>query len=519
MRTLLLITFSLLGFISMADKKKLPNFIYCITDDQGWGDVGYNGHPILKTPELDAMAADGLRCDRFYAAASVCSPTRATVVTGRNNWRVNISSPTAYGEASLPKEEITLGQYLKPLGYTSAHFGKWHIGEFDKEIAKHHYMPPWEAGFDVTFSTRNVIATYDPYQKTSKGKSGDELLKANKMLYYDNGVMIPMEKALNDPSLKGDDSRIVMDRAETFIRDMAKDDKPFYIYLCFHAVHTPLVTIPEYHKKFYSDLDAKSANYFSNISAIDGQMGRLRKLLRELNIADNTMLWYSSDNGPNLKKKDNIEYGEAQDGKFNYTPIGSTGAYKGWKRYLWEGGVRVCGLVEWPAMIKQGIDHDYPVVTTDFVPTALAAVGISPNPNKPLDGENLLPYFKGEVSKRQTPIGFHSNGWDAWMTHRYKIVKGGKPGQGTEGEWELYDMVNDPLEENNIAKQNPEIFQQLYKDWETWSADAAKDCATTVAKYPPIPGLKHLTKHGKSSDGNKDKKAKGKNKKKNDSKD
>jgi len=255
----------------MADKKKLPNFIYCITDDQGWGDVGYNGHPILKTPELDAMAADGLRCDRFYAAASVCSPTRATVVTGRNNWRVNISSPTAYGEASLPKEEITLGQYLKPLGYTSAHFGKWHIGEFDKEIAKHHYMPPWEAGFDVTFSTRNVIATYDPYQKTSKGKSGDELLKANKMLYYDNGVMIPMEKALKDPSLKGDDSRIVMDRAETFIRDMAKDDKPFYIYLCFHAVHTPLVTIPEYHKKFYSDLDAKSANYFSNISAIDGQ--------------------------------------------------------------------------------------------------------------------------------------------------------------------------------------------------------------------------------------------------------
>ena len=105
---LLMLTFALKTIAS-----ERPNFIYCLTDDQGWGDVGYNGHPVIKTPHLDRMAAEGLRCDRFYAAASVCSPTRATVVTGRNNWRVNISSPTAFGEASLPKEEITLAEYLK----------------------------------------------------------------------------------------------------------------------------------------------------------------------------------------------------------------------------------------------------------------------------------------------------------------------------------------------------------------------------------------------------------------------
>ena len=145
-------------------------------------------------------------------------------------------------------------------------------------------------------------------------------------------------------------------------------------------------------------------------------------------------------------------------------------------------------------MIKKTLNLDYPIVTTDFVPTALAAVGIKPNPEKPLDGENLLPFFKGEVKKRKTPIGFHSNGWDAWMTHRYKIVKGGKPGQGTENEWELYDLLNDPLEEHNMAKENPEVFQQLYKEWQTWSADAAKDCAATKLTYPPIKGLKHLTK-------------------------
>ncbi len=476
-----------------------PNFIYCLTDDQGWGDVGYNGHPVIKTPHLDQMAAGALRCDRFYAAASVCSPTRATLVTGRNNWRVNISSPTAFGEASLPKEEITLAQYLKPLGYTSAHFGKWHIGEFDKELAQHHYMPPWEAGFDVTFSTRNVIATADPYARANRIQDPAERLRQNKQLYYDNGVMIPIDTALKDPSLQGDDCRILMDGAETFIRKMAKSGTPFYIYLCFHAVHTPLVTIPAYHDEFYNDLDAKTANYYSNISAIDAQMGRLRSLLRELRIADNTMLWFSSDNGPNLKGKKNPVSGEAQGGKFSYTPIGSTGAYKGWKRDTWEGGIRVCGLIEWPAVLKTPRVTDYPIVTTDFVPTALAAAGLKPDAAKPLDGANLLPLFKGEQTRRMKPIGFHANGWDAWMTHQYKIVKGGKKGKGTKGEWELYDLEKDPFEEHNLAAQRPEVFQMLHQQWDAWAQDAARDCAATVAKYPPIKGLRHITKgHGAS---------------------
>lgn len=489
-----MLSLGLSGSAGAQSQPTRPNFIYCITDDQGWGDVGYNGHPVIKTPHLDNMAAEGLQCDRFYAAASVCSPTRATVVTGRNNWRVNISSPTAFGEASLPKEEITLATYLKPLGYTSAHFGKWHIGEFDKELAKHHYMPPWEAGFDVTFSTRNVIATCNPYQRANRIKDPKARLLANKQLYYENGVMIPINVALKDSSLQGDDSRIIMDRAEKFIREMVSTNTPFYIYLCFHAVHTPLVTIPETHQKFYSELSAKDANYYSNISAIDAQMGRLRKLLRELKIADNTMLWYSSDNGPNLKGNKNPKKGKAQNGKFSYTPIGSSGAYKGWKRYMWEGGVRVCGLIEWPKVITSKIDRNYPIVTTDFVPTALAAVGIKASPSKPLDGENLLPYFQGKQKRRAKAIGFHANGWDSWMNHQYKIVKGGKPGQGTEGKWELYDLEKDPFEENNIATQNPEVLQQLLKEWKTWADDASKDCAVTAKKYPPIKGLRHITK-------------------------
>ena len=269
---------SLLSLYARLDAaNELPNFIYCITDDQGWGDVGYNGHPVIKTPNLDAMAAEALRCDRFYAAASVCSPTRATVVTGRNNWRVNISSPTAFGEASLPKEEITLAEYLKPLGYTSAHFGKWHIGEFDKELAQHHYHPPWVAGFDVTFSTRNVIATRDPYLRANKIEDPEKRLLANKQLYYENGVMIPIDIALDDPSLAGDDCRIIMDRVVPFIRKMAAEGKPFYLYLCFHAVHTPLVTIPEYREKFHQRVLALLEEVW-DAQALNAELDRIRDL-------------------------------------------------------------------------------------------------------------------------------------------------------------------------------------------------------------------------------------------------
>ena len=258
------------------------------------------------------------------------------------------------------------------------------------------------------------------------------------------------------------------------------------------------MTIPAYHQKYYRNMSDKDANYYSNISAIDAQMGRLRALLRELNIADNTMLWYSSDNGPNLKGKKSPESAPAQDGRFTYTKIGSTGAFRGWKRYGWEGGIRVCGLIEWPAVIKPDLDRNYPIVTTDFVPTVLAAVGITPAKNKPLDGENLLPFFKGQRTQREKAIGFHANGWDAWMTQQYKIVKGGKADQGTGGAWELYDLEDDPFEDNNLATQKPEVMQALLKDWQAWAEGAEADGEAAKRKYPPIKGLKHITKGARS---------------------
>lgn len=451
--------------------EQMPNMIFCMTDDQGWGDVAYNGHPVILTPHLDDMAKKGIRFDRFYAAASVCSPTRVTCLTGRNNWRVNISSPTADGKGHLPEEEITLAEAVKSKGYVSGHFGKWHVGSLCDRISPDHIMTPGMAGFDEWFTTHNVIVTYDPY--ANEHKAGVEAL------YWHNGRNIPMEEARNNKTMRGDDAAIVMNKAIDFIRAQSKANKPFVAFIWFHNVHTPLGKNPEL-MKLYPDCDPREQIYFSNITAVDIQMGRLREELKALGVADNTMLWFTSDNGPNLKGKKNIKHAKAQDGKFNYTPIGSSGAYRGWKRHLHEGGIRVPGLLEWPGKVKKGFVSDFPCVTTDYFPTALDILGVPLPDDREYDGISLLPVIEGKMTKRNTPIGFHTSGWEAWTEQQYKIIrqKGKK-----EIEWELYDIINDPFEEKDLAKEKPEILKRMLKDWQVWAKSAEADCEKVKAKY------------------------------------
>ncbi|HAW98006.1 MAG TPA: N-acetylgalactosamine-6-sulfatase, partial [Opitutae bacterium] len=226
-----------------AHGETLPNMVFLMTDDQGWGDVGYNGHPKIKTPHLDDMAKTGIRFDRFYAGGSVCSPTRASCMTGRCNWRVSINDPSRADEEHLPQEEITLPEALKAKGYATGHFGKWHLGGFNEKMAKGpvHVMPPWKAGFEECFSSFNVLVTHDPYARI--GKHGIE------GLYWHNGRNIPFEEGQKDPTLRGDDAAIVMNKAIPFIREQAKAKKPFLAVIWFHNVHTPLGKNPELMKQ------------------------------------------------------------------------------------------------------------------------------------------------------------------------------------------------------------------------------------------------------------------------------
>ncbi len=452
----------------------LPNMVFVMTDDQGWGDVGYNGHPKIKTPNLDAMAGAGIRFDRFYAGASVCSPTRVSCLTGRNNWRMNISSPMRADEGHLPQEEITIAEALKTKGYATGHFGKWHVGGFDAETAGSHVMPPWKAGFDECFSTHNVIVTHDPYARLGKG--------GIKACYWHNGRNIPLPDAQNDPALRGDDAAIVMTKAVAFIRAQVAAGKPFLALVWFHNVHTPLGKNPELMKQ-YADCQPKEQIYFSNITAVDTQMGVLRRELRELGVSENTMVWFTSDNGPNLKGKTDVQYADAQDGKFNYTPLGSTGAFRGWKRDCYEGGLRVPGILEWPAKVKRPVRTDFAAVTSDYFPTALDAAGIRLPADRRYDGVSLLPMLEGREKRRKGAIGFHCNGMQAWTEEQFKIVRTLKAKKKRSSDWELYDLLADPFEENDLAAARPQIVTRMANDFADWAASVQADQRKVIEKY------------------------------------
>ncbi|MCC6143543.1 MAG: sulfatase-like hydrolase/transferase, partial [Candidatus Hydrogenedentes bacterium] len=270
--------------ISGQEPARKPNVILCMSDDQGWGDTGYNGHPVLRTPHLDRMAAEGIRFERFYSGAPVCSPTRGSCLTGRHPYRYEI--PTANAGHMKP-EENTLAEALKPLGYTTGHFGKWHLGTLTKTVKEsnrggpeqtEHYSPPWDNGFDVCFSTEAKVPTY--------WKKGD--YEAYGTHYWTGpGEMVPAAE------IHGDDSTLIMDRALPFIQKAAAEDTPFLCVIWFHAPHLPVVSAPPYTNGY-----EEHQEYYGCITAMDEQMGRLREALKTLGIEDNTMLWFCADNGP-----------------------------------------------------------------------------------------------------------------------------------------------------------------------------------------------------------------------------
>lgn len=313
----------------MAKSPARPNVILCMTDDQGWGETGYNGHPVLKTPHLDQMSKGGIRFERFCSAAPVCSPTRGSALTGRHPYRYGI---TWANRGHMKKEEITLAEVLKECGYTTGHFGKWHLGTLTTRIkdsnrgrpgSSKHYSPPWKNGFDVCFSTEAKVPTY--WKPGAYEEFGT---------HYWTGPenMVPASE------VRGDDSRLIMDRAVPFICEAVKKHRPFLAVIWFHSPHRPVISAPPYTQGYKEQQD-----YYGCITAMDEQMGRLRAELGRLGVEGNTMVWFCSDNGP----------------RGGGNAPGSTKGLRGSKRSLYEGGVRVPGILVWPDMIKKRPNGNY----------------------------------------------------------------------------------------------------------------------------------------------------------------
>ncbi len=459
MNRLFILLFIALAALARPLADERPNFILCMADDQGWGDTGYNGHPLLKTPVMDEMARTGLRFDRFYAAAAVCSPTRGSVMTGRHPNRFGCF---AWGHTLRP-QEITIAEALKKAGYTTGHFGKWHIGSVRADGA----ASPGNSGFDEWFSSPNFYE--------------------NNPLFSHNGKVI---------ETKGESSDVTAGLAMDWIGKVAKGKKPFLAVVWFGNPHSPHVAVDKF-KKMYSDQPDGVAHFFGEITAMDAALGKMRSGLRKLGIAGNTVLWYCSDNGS--------------------LPKGSSGGLRARKGSLYEGGIRVPAVLEWPAWVKANRITDINANTSDIYPTLLELADVALHKNQPrLDGISLAPLLRGQKQVRKQPMGFwtyHNRGYgrharrmlealrqeqldgnqqpaapegqighfhpadnlpghSAWIEGDYKLHRIPVKKNATQFNYELYHLVNDPKESNNLLNEDKsrlaKRFGRMKADLVTW---------------------------------------------------
>lgn len=458
-----------------------PHIILIMADDQGWGDVAYNGNPTVKTPHLDAMASEGVRLDRFYAAAPVCSPTRASCLTGRHPFRVNI--PWA-GDGHLPHEEITIAKALKKAGYTTGHFGKWHVGQLSKTLKQSDfpipadpalYSPPWIHGFDECFSTESMMPLYNPYYHDCGpvGTPEYRFLMDRPVEFGDtsgtrwNGLYWTGPGQIVDENLAGDDSAIIVDRALDFMETKLSTDKPTFSCIWFHAPHTPIVAGNDM-RALYPELSMEAQHWFGCLSALDHQVGRIRTFLREKGVAENTLLWFCSDNGPSYVHE-----------------LNSAGPFRGKKASLLEGGIRVPSIVEWPEQLKGSRVIQAPLCTSDFYPTFTTMLG-QEIPGQPiLDGINALPILQGTQVRRESPIGFQSpnpsgsgslsdlsNLQMAWSDDDTKLLS-----QNHGETWELYALNEDPGESRDLSREHPDQVERMKEELTTWQQSCSRSAA------------------------------------------
>ncbi len=335
--------------VHAADQR--PNIILVMADDQGWGDMGYQGHPVIKTPNFDRFAADGVRFDHFHSAAPMCSPTRGSVMTGRTPNRFGCFKA---GHVLRP-QEVTIAEVLKTAGYHTGHFGKWHLGSVQKASP----VSPGASGFDEWVSSPNYF-DLDP-------------------ILSDQGKAVPF---------MGDTSDITVDLALKFIRRQTEAQQPFFAVVWFGSPHDPHLAL-EKDRSLYPEQIEKLQNFYGEISAMDRAFGRLRDEISSLGIRDDTVLWYNSDNGALPK-------------------LGSTGGRRGFKGTVYEGGLLVPCIVEWPGRFQAPRVVKEQAVTSDIYPTLLDIVNAKAEKQPVLDGTSLLPLLEGGELKRSKPIGF----WD-----------------------------------------------------------------------------------------------------------
>ena len=482
--TISLVSFSIaLGAVALNDGQQLPNIVFMMADDLGYGDVGYNGGN-ATTPNLDAMASgpNTIHLTRYYSGGPVCSPTRGTVLTGRNHnrycvWSANAGSGTADfvkpETMPLPYTEVTVAEILKQHGYQTAMFGKWHLGDFKalpKGNKKWPVSHPGTHGFDTWWATErsaqsaNLNCACFDKKLCVLGHYSDAPACTNYYNISENGTLEGLGYPLN-----GDDTHFIVSLFEEYLQKATKTDKPFFVYLPFHTVHVRYLAtegfIRNYTGKGYSQ---QQIDYFGAISAMDDAIGKVRDLLKHYSVSNNTMLWFTSDNGP--------EVGQP----------GVTAGFRGRKRSLYEGGIRLPGLIEWPDMIKKNVKSDYPVISSDLLPTACDILGLSPPSDRPIDGVSIMPFIKGDKTQRNVsikwayniPHNFNGAYQAAISGDQYKIYALYDKGKVKSAE--LYDLLADPFETKDVSGEKKELYNDMLTELEQWRQSVIKSATEEV---------------------------------------
>ncbi|MDE2642120.1 MAG: sulfatase-like hydrolase/transferase [Verrucomicrobiota bacterium] len=431
MKNLVLLFIPLLFTINSLPAAK-PNVVLVMADDQGWGQMGYMNHPALKTPHLDAMSENGLRFGRFYAGGPVCSPTRATVLTGRTHDRTGVFD---HGYA-LRSQEKTLGQAMKRAGYATGHFGKWHLNGLrgpGAPIFKEDSHHPGAFGFDEWLSVTN---------------------------FFDRNPIMSRKGKIEEHS--GDSSEIIVNEALKFIKTNARANKPFFTVIWYGTPHDPW-TAAKADKRSFTKLSPKAQEHYGELVAMDRSIGTLRKGLREMGVAQNTLVWFMSDNGglPRLDPP-------------------TTGGLRSFKGSMYEGGLRVPAIIEWPKGISKVRITKHPAGAVDVFPTIAEVAGLEKSDLlKPQDGMSLAKLFLKELGPRQKPLPFRSRSRIAVVDNDYKMIS--FPDSG-KTRYELYNLSKDMSEQDNLVKKEPKIANRLRKRLK--AIDASVTASVNGQDYP-----------------------------------
>ena len=465
------------------------NFVFIMVDDLGWTGLGCYGSKYYETPNIDRLASQGILFTDSYAACQVCSPTRASLMTGRYPARIGVTdwilpkwmedsdyTPDKGQKLLCPKnprfldlDEITFAEMLKPAGYNLCHIGKWHLGPEE-------YYPE-KQGFDINIGGCDLgwpPNFFDPYYK-----SGSHAVSGLPPTVKKVGRITTLEPRKEGEYLTDREA----DEAVQFIR--THKDKPFFLYLAHYAVHMPIQAKTDLIEKYKAKPKTDQENYVyaAMIHSIDDAVGKIMNILDELNLADKTVVIFTSDNGGKV----------AQLSEFTDQDMGprvgptSNAPLRWGKATPYEGGIRVPAIIRWPGVIEPGRISGEPIITVDYFPTILEIAGVEPPGDREIDGLSLVPLLEGQTSLDRQAIYWHFPHYHRYTNSPFSIVR--------SGEWkllkwydretvELYNLKEDISEENNLVKSRPDKVKELNANLEAWLKSVEAKMPIDNPDYP-----------------------------------